>query len=148
MCWTFWNRRNKFRVHKPTEKPDRIASFARGFLEEFRTCQTSLSPSSRPTMKPQVRWSKPRRGYHKINYDGAIFNNSDETGIGVVVRDQEGTCIATLSQKVRYPQSVNNTEALAARRAVHFALELGLHSIEFEGDSTRITDALNGNDFS
>jgi hypothetical protein len=82
---TFWNRRNKFRVHKPTKKPDRIASFARGFLEEFRTCQTSLSPSSRPTMKPQVRWSKPRRGYHKINYDGAIFNNSDEASIGVVV---------------------------------------------------------------
>uniref|UniRef100_A0A2N9EFV9 Reverse transcriptase zinc-binding domain-containing protein n=1 Tax=Fagus sylvatica TaxID=28930 RepID=A0A2N9EFV9_FAGSY len=99
---------NKFRVHKPTKKPDRIASFARGFLEEFRTCQTSLSPSSRPTMKPQ-----------------------------------EGTCIATLSQKVRYPQSVDNTEALAARRAIQFALELGLHSVDFEGDSTRITDALN-----
>ena len=57
-------------------------------------------------------------GYHKINYDGVIFNNSDEVGIEVVVRDQEGTCIATLLQKIRYPQSVDNTEALVARRAV------------------------------
>ena len=38
MCWAFWNRRNKLKVHKPKEKLNRIASFVRGFLEEFRTC--------------------------------------------------------------------------------------------------------------
>ena len=148
MCWAFWNRRNKLRVHKPTEKLDRIAFFAKGYLEEFRDCQTNLSSSPKPNTNPQVRWEKPRQGYHKINYDGAIFNNLNKARIGVVVRDHEGTCIATLSQKVRYPQSVDITEALAARQAVQFALELGLHSVEFEGDSACITDALNDNDFS
>lgn len=148
MCWAFWNRRNKIRVHKPKENPDQIASFAKGYLEEFKACQSHPSSSPKPNTIPQVKWEKPREGYHKINYDGAIFNDSNEAGIRVVVRDHEGSCKATLSQKIRYPYSVDFTEALAARRAVQFALELGLHSVEFEGDSACITEALNGNDFS
>uniref|UniRef100_A0A2N9FLE6 RNase H type-1 domain-containing protein n=1 Tax=Fagus sylvatica TaxID=28930 RepID=A0A2N9FLE6_FAGSY len=71
-----------------------------------------------------------------------------ETGIKVVVRDHAGTCIATLSQKIRFPQLVDTIEAMAAKRAVSFALNLGLRSVEFKGDSTTITEALNGNNYS
>jgi ribonuclease HI len=148
ICWFLWNRRNKLRVRKPAEKPERIASVAKGYLEEFRACQIIPSPIQKPASNAPIRWEKPRQGFHKLNYDGAIFNDSNEAGIGVVARDHNGLCIATLSQKIRYPHSVDITEALAARRAVQFARELGLHSVEFEGDSTCITDALNGNDFS
>ena len=49
-----------------------------------------------------------------------------------------------LSQKIRFPLSVEATEAMAARRAVRFALELGLTDVEFEGDSRIINDALTG----
>ena len=61
----------------------------------------------------------------------------------MVIWDTTGQAIATLSHKIRYPHSVEATEALTARRAVHFALELGLGEAEFEGDSTTITEALN-----
>uniref|UniRef100_A0A2N9I7N0 Reverse transcriptase zinc-binding domain-containing protein n=2 Tax=Fagus sylvatica TaxID=28930 RepID=A0A2N9I7N0_FAGSY len=71
-----------------------------------------------------------------------------ETGIKVVVRDHAGTCIATLSQKIRFPQLVDTIEAMATKRAVSFALNLGLRSVEFKGDSTTITEALNGNNYS
>ncbi len=77
-----------------------------------------------------------------------MFLNSDETGIKVVVRDHAGTCIVTLSQKIRFPQSVDTIEAMATKRAVSFALNLGLRSVEFKGDSTTITEALNGNNYS
>jgi ribonuclease HI len=78
----------------------------------------------------------------KVNYDGAIFKNSDEAALGIVIRDRTGQAIATLSQKIKYPQSVEATEALAARRAVQFAIELGLREVESDGDSTIITEAL------
>jgi hypothetical protein len=59
-----------------------------------------------------------------------------------VILDTTSQAIATLSHKIRYPHSVEATEALTSRRAVHFALELGLGEVEF-GDSTTITEALN-----
>ena len=59
-----------------------------------------------------------------------------------MIRDRSGQAIATLSQKIKYPHSVEATEALAARRAVQFAIDLGLREAEIEGDSTTITEAL------
>jgi ribonuclease HI len=51
--------------------------------------------------------------------------------------------MATLVQKVRYPQSVESIEAWAAKRAVQFVSEIGLSEAEFEGDSKTVVAALN-----
>ena len=59
-----------------------------------------------------------------------------------MIRDNTGQALATLSQKIKYPYSIEATEPLAARRAMQFAIELGLREAEFEGDSTTITEAL------
>ena len=74
-------------------------------------------------------------GMYKANYDGAMFAESEEAGIGVIVRDGKGDVIVALAEKIPYPGSVEVLEALAARRAAKFAMELGLSSSEFEGDS-------------
>ena len=71
-----------------------------------------------------------------------MFHNSAKAGIRVVVRDHNGTYIATLSQKVRFPHFVETTEAMAVKHAFCFALELGLCEVEFEGDLAIITEAL------
>ena len=72
---------------------------------------------------------------YKTNYDGAMFAESEEARIEVIVRDGKGEVIAALAEKIPYPGSVEVLEALAARRAAKFAMELGLSSSEFEGDS-------------
>jgi hypothetical protein len=54
-----------------------------------------------------------------------------------------GLIIAALAQKIPYPGSVELVEALAARRAVDFALEIGTWKIEIEGDSELIIKAIN-----
>ena len=51
--------------------------------------------------------------------------------------------MASLVQKVRYPQSVESTEAWAAKQAVQFVTEIGIPEAEFEGDSKTIVAALN-----
>uniref|UniRef100_A0A2N9IR38 Peroxidase n=1 Tax=Fagus sylvatica TaxID=28930 RepID=A0A2N9IR38_FAGSY len=73
-----------------------------------------------------------------VNFDGAIFKDSNAGGIGVVIRDNAGMVIATLSQKVRGPQTVEMIEALAARRAIIFAKEVGIDDVEFEGDAVNV----------
>ena len=142
ICWAIWHRRNKARLKQPVDKAEHIPDFAREYLHEFQSSQTTHGPN--PLPQQQTQWKKPTTCGFKVNYDGAVFAETAEAGIGVVVRTANGSPMATLSQKIRYPLSVEATEAVAARRAVRFALELGLTEVEFEGDSRVITDALTG----
>lgn len=56
-------------------------------------------------------------------------------GIGVVIHDSEGEVIAALLERISLPPSVENVEAMSCRRAMHFALEIGIRDVVFEGDS-------------
>lgn len=60
----------------------------------------------------------------------------------MVYRDHEGCVIAALSQKISMTQSVELAEALAARRAVTFDMELSLSRVIIEGDCLRVVQAL------
>lgn len=51
---------------------------------------------------------------------GAVFEDSEEAGIGVVVRNARGEVLTALSEKMSYPGSVDLMEVLAARRAAQF----------------------------
>lgn len=50
-------------------------------------------------------------------------------------RDSEGLVIGAFSEKINLPPSVIEAEALACRRAIILAMELGLQEAVFEGDS-------------
>ena len=72
---------------------------------------------------------------YKTNYDEAVFEGSEEAGIGVIVRNDRGEVLAALSEKIPYLGSVVLVEVLAARRAIQFFMELGITQSIFEGDS-------------
>ena len=82
----------------------------------------------------------------KTNFDDALFVESDQAGIGVVVRNNRGQVMVALAKNIPKPTSSKILEVLAARRAIQFVLELGfVHSI-FEGDAEMVVKALaNGN---
>ncbi|XP_065627687.1 uncharacterized protein LOC136066775 [Quercus suber] len=82
-----------------------------------------------------MHWTAPEANGLKINFDGAIFVDKDYAGIGVVIRNDAGLIMASLTQQIPLPTSVIEVEALAARRALEFALELGFDDITLEGDS-------------
>ena len=88
------------------------------------------------------KWKPPDKDEFKTNYDGAVFQETNETGIGVVIRNDEGEVLGALSEKIALPGSVVTVEMLAARRAVHFALEIGISHSVFEVDSEIIDKAL------
>ena len=77
-----------------------------------------------------------------MNYDGVIFMNSNEARLGVVIRNDSGLVIATLSKKIPIPCSMELVELLAVRKVVHFATKLGFRQVYFEGDSKIVFKAL------
>ena len=66
----------------------------------------------------------------------------------MVIRNQAGQVMATLSERIQKPGSAEILEVLATRRAVQFILELGFKQSVFEGDSEVIIKALDNEVFS
>ena len=60
----------------------------------------------------------------------------------MVIRDHEGSVIGALSERIALPPSVEDVEALAGRRAIAFAKEIGLQEVIFEGDAEIIINSL------
>ena len=74
-------------------------------------------------MVQRRKWLPPKPGEYKINFDGAMFNESEEVGSGIVVCDSSGQVLA---EKIGKPCNIETLEMLAARRAVNFAMEIGI----------------------
>ena len=71
-----------------------------------------------------------------------MFEETGEAGIGVVIRNSAGEVMASLSEKIPLPSSVEAVEALAARHAARFVQEVGIIESILEGDSLSIISAL------
>uniref|UniRef100_A0A7N2L4N4 RNase H type-1 domain-containing protein n=1 Tax=Quercus lobata TaxID=97700 RepID=A0A7N2L4N4_QUELO len=93
------------------------------------------SKVSRGRSTVKKKWSPPVLDSFKTNFDGAMFNESDDVGIVVVILNSAGKVMAALSEKIEEPPSVMTCELLAARRAVQFTIEMGFRLSSFEGDS-------------
>ena len=66
-------------------------------------------------------------------------------GIGVVVRDWRGEFIGAISSLMVLTHTVAEMEALACRKAIEFAAEIGLQRVIVEGDLAMVINALNQN---
>ena len=110
-------------------------------LTEFRLAQEPPVTELRSSGAP--RWYPPQNSQHKVNYDGALFKEIWQAGVGAVVRDVDGRVCGALSDRMALPGTVEEVEAIACRTAVRFALQLGLADVVFEGDSETITATIN-----
>ena len=63
---------------------------------------------------------------YKTNYDGAMFEDSEEAGIGVVVCNASGEVSAAFSEKILFSSLVDLVEVIVVRRATQFIVELGI----------------------
>ena len=78
----------------------------------------------------------------KTNFDGAWFTKSDDASIGVVIRNLKGEVMATMSEKILKPPSIEVLELLAARCAVVFTFKTGFHQAVIEGDAESVIKSL------
>uniref|UniRef100_A0A2N9FN80 Protein kinase domain-containing protein n=1 Tax=Fagus sylvatica TaxID=28930 RepID=A0A2N9FN80_FAGSY len=143
VSWLIWYHRNRLRLQQPTDPITQIAPQAQQLLTEFANGQEQLPmPLIQPRSPEAIKWQPPTPGRYKVNYDGAIFSNTNEAGLGVIIRNDQGEVMGSLCQRIPFPHSVEAVEASAARYAIQFAKDLGIMKIDLEGDSKIIVDAL------
>ena len=141
MGWAIWNHRNQLCFNEAVCPLNQIFHLSKERKAEFQDTRPSIL---KLVHKNHVRWRPPNTNKMKINYDGAIFSEEGRAGLGVVVHNLDGAIIASLSQQIPLPATVTQVEALAARRATEFAVELGITSSVLKGDSDIIHRELIG----
>ena len=136
ITWTIWSRRNQLRTSNKAFPLSRVLPSATQMLQELTDVQPAaplqtISPHrSRPKCEP------PPPSHLKINFNGAMFRETEEARLGVVVCDAHGKVLASLAEKIKFPSSSNEVEALAAVQAITLAMDL------VEGDLEVVISAL------
>ena len=141
--WCIWHQRNQSRLHQPCCLTKDLKLTAQDRWDEVRSCYPLPIPT-RPQPKP--KWSVPPSNKYKINYDGAISEVDNISGIGVIVRNCNSEVIASLVQQVEQAFQPLQVEAIAACRAVEFGSEIGVDCAIVEGDSEVLIKTLRNTD--
>lgn len=91
-----WSHRNKTKLGEPVLPIDKFHDAILNFLQNFRLSRRQ--PQGIPPIKKKV-WIPPKTGEFKVNLDGAMLDECEKAGIGIVVRNSIGEIIAVLSEK-------------------------------------------------
>ncbi|KAI4976829.1 hypothetical protein ZWY2020_050436 [Hordeum vulgare] len=75
---------------------------------------------------PDMRWSKPPRGWTKLNIDGAFSANQRTGGAGMILRSDDGQIIYSSCRYLRSCSSVLETELAACMEGIIIAREHGI----------------------
>ncbi|KAK4390180.1 hypothetical protein Sango_2081300 [Sesamum angolense] len=139
ICWSIWWCRNKKWFEGIPHKPDPVVSFAHGYLDSIT--EITVPISSFNTTNVFALW-RPKNGFVKINYDAALFLDTDDFGIGVIARDHKGNCLAWLSQRLYRTISPELAEAWVARPAIDLGIIFKRDKIIIEGDCANLVKQL------
>ena len=120
-----WNQRNKVRVNQQAVPLLQVAEQVKQKPAQFRADWQNTEVQVMDSNIGGSSWSSPQDGLVKINFDRAIFSESNQSGVGVVIRDNNGAVLASCSEKIHQAYKPDKVEALAALKAVTFAHELG-----------------------
>nr|XP_023881690.1 uncharacterized protein LOC111994061 [Quercus suber] len=78
----------------------------------------------------------------KLNFDAAVFDGTNSSGVGVIVRNSLGEVMAGLSARGPAVANSEEAEALACRKAVEFAMDAGFMDLVIEGDNAAVMKAI------
>uniref|UniRef100_A0A0E0Q226 RNase H type-1 domain-containing protein n=1 Tax=Oryza rufipogon TaxID=4529 RepID=A0A0E0Q226_ORYRU len=100
----------------------------------------SFSPPTRITL---VRWTPPRHGWVKLNFDGSVHNDgSGRASIGGVIRDDHGRVLLAFAERTPHA-TIGVVEARALIRGLQLALDHGWNDrLLVEGDDLTLVRLL------
>ena len=94
IVWLLWRRRNQIRVGTSVTSLGQIVARAQQQLQDYNQVQPVKPLTKTVNLHTTATWSPPQAPFLKINYDGAVFQDSNNVGIGAMIRDNEA--VATL----------------------------------------------------
>ncbi|XP_059440462.1 uncharacterized protein LOC132172916 [Corylus avellana] len=137
-----WKRRNDVVHGQPFSHPSVVVKQAIEQLQLYRMVNVKYEEELEPTLPNRQKWEAPPSGLYKSNWDVAVDQGEMRMGVGVIIRDERGQIIATLSQPTEYHHEPAAAEAVAALKAVEFCREVGVHETILEGDSLLVVNAI------
>ena len=119
------------------QDPSRITTRATDLIEEFKSSRDQLTiHASREAVQS---WCPPT--LFKLNFDAAVFMDTELSGFGAVIRNNMGEVMAALSAKGPPVANSEEAEILACQKALEFAVEAGFQDV-VEGDNVTIMNGL------
>ena len=122
------------------QEPSRITNRASELIEEFKASRDRLAiNASREVVQ---LWCPPPGTLFKLNFDAAVFKDTESSGFGAVIRNSMGEVMAALSAKGPPVANSEEAEILACRKALEFAVEAGFQDVVVEGDNATVMNGL------
>ncbi|KAF7815776.1 ribonuclease H [Senna tora] len=142
MLYYIWERRNRKKFENEMIRVDDIWPRVQRSMDEM---QVALIDDGRNVVVPSVLgWEKPEYPFHKLNVDAPTMTEGGGV-MGGLVRDGEGCILGVFMCAVYYPHDPILLEALAVKRGLELAREIGSQNIIIEGDAKLVFDMLKTN---
>ncbi|GKV05492.1 hypothetical protein SLEP1_g17495 [Rubroshorea leprosula] len=113
--------------------PSQIIEKAVFFLTKYNAAISSKGRGAAGVQwMSETKWRPPAVGFTKVNVDGAIFEQQQLHGVGVVARNSIKEVLAAMISKGQGLLSVEETEACNLRKALKWAKDLMFNKIGME----------------
>ena len=90
ICWEIWNRKNQLVWNRRRISDGQALLLARKSVEQWRDMHTIPTSQQLLAAPLEEKWSPMLTGYTKCNFDGALFEDKGEVGMGFLLRDHQG----------------------------------------------------------
>ncbi|CAL4889667.1 unnamed protein product [Urochloa decumbens] len=117
--------------------------------QRWQPVQRHATPAAYPPPPPprtiRVRWTPPRTGWYKLNFDGSVLHDgSGRASIGGAIRDSAGRVAAAFAERTPHAP-IGVVEARALIRGLRLAEDGGfIHRLVVEGDDLTLVRLLRG----
>lgn len=120
MCWSIWNRRNRWIWEKINQPVFGIKAAALNMLTEWRKAhEQQVQPGTSTGTTLAIRkWEKPQDSWVKINIDAALFEDIGCIGLGNVVRDSSGHFVTVMSSRQEVLIPPREAEAMCLKESL------------------------------
>jgi len=162
LSWSLWKRRNLKVWEDVTESCAAVIERAKVMLDDWEfanSLRTNMQPATQPaphdlqqlaaavnssaavlaasaTAEPQqIKWQPPASGRLKCNVDTAFSIPYNRTGVGICLRDDEGTFVLAKTVNFEGVYSLEVREALGLFHAIQWLSDMQMDNIDFEVDS-------------
>jgi hypothetical protein len=155
--WSLWKHRNLKLWQDVNETAAQVIDRAFHLIEDWSSANSTtqaLAPPSAPqrgvahdnnnsssSVRTDTVWQRPSAGRLKCNIDASFSNSLNRTGIGVCIRDDEGSFVLAKTINFSPKCSVPLGEALGLLHALQWLRDLRKDNIDFVLDSKIVTEA-------
>ncbi|XP_062021093.1 uncharacterized protein LOC133737577 [Rosa rugosa] len=142
LLWALWVERNATVWRGSTFRPLSTAAWASKLLSDYQEVHPTHGKTK---IRKRTKWQLPPSGRLKLNTDGAYHGSTGQGGIGAVLRDEFGVCLAAIARPFSHVSSAFQMELEAMRAGLLLIIHQGMDGVDIETDCAAVVTALQGN---